>query len=274
MKRERDLLNLEIRNVKLEILYEQTQTIRKCDDTYNDVRKELAVFTQHSDESLADSQKKLNRSLQVMEKKFKRSQKDLNLTFQEFEEKVKGLAREAGDKSAGMVESLKSEVEKQENELAAQKSILEAQQSSTQKLLQDVVELRQKLEKKTRGYKLVTRPRIRTLALSRLSQEPGSTSCRRRYHGWKHILKQPTWKRTEVEMKRKIETDKYLEEIRDMKYWRLLEKAYYWVKTMGYEIDTLMCSVTLSGFSPQSGFWDGEMLQSCQDPAYKQWSWE
>ena len=115
MKRERDLLNLEIRNVKLEILYEQTQTIRKCDDTYNDVRKELAVFTQHSDESLADSQKKLNRSLQVMEKKFKRSQKDLNLTFQELEEEFKGFVRKA--KSAGMTETLEKRLESEMREL-------------------------------------------------------------------------------------------------------------------------------------------------------------
>ena len=38
-------------------------------------------------------------------------------------------------------------------------------------------------------------------------------------------FEQPTWKRVEVEIKRKIVTDKCLEEIREMKYydWRLLD---------------------------------------------------
>ena len=41
-------------------------------------------------------------------------------------------------------------------------------------------------------------------------------------------------------MKRKIETDNYLEEIREMEYWRLLEKASVRVQNMGYEMDMLM----------------------------------
>ena len=77
---------------------------------------------------------------------------------------------------------------------------------------------------------------------------------------------QPTWKRVEVEMNRIIETDKYLEEIRNMKYCRLLEKTYDRVKNMGYEMDTLMCSVACHGLSPQSVFWkDRVMLHNCRD---------
>ena len=45
------------------------------------------------------------------------------------------------------MESLKKEMEKQENELATQKSTLEAQQSATQQLLQGVQEIRLAKEK-------------------------------------------------------------------------------------------------------------------------------
>ena len=77
-------------------------------------------------------------------------------------------------------------------------------------------------------------------------------------------------------MKRKIETDNYLEEIREMEYWRLLEKASVRVQNMGYEMDTLIRSVVYHGLSPQSGFWkDRGMLHKCQEPEYfGQWSSE
>ena len=89
------------------------------------------------------------------------------------------------------------------------------------------------------GYKLVGRSRIRTLAFKAESRTR-IDHLQAKVSRMKSYFEQPTWKRVEVEMKRKIETDQYLEEIREMKYWRLLEKASKRVTNMGYEMDMLM----------------------------------
>ena len=169
---ERNLRKAEMSADKWDILLEQGQTIQTMEEefkrsqnvqdvTLEDVRKELAVFAHRSDKSLADGQKKLNRSIQAMEKKFKRRQKDAESgltealgTRLESEMKELGTRLEALDvigphhaRRREKVESLRSEVVKQGNELAAQMVTLDVQQSAIQKLLQDVAELRLAQEK-------------------------------------------------------------------------------------------------------------------------------
>ncbi len=98
-----------------------------------------------------------------MGRKFKRSQKDADDksgltetlgTRLESETRELGTRLEVLDvivqhhaRRREKVESLKSEVVKHEKELAAQRSTLEAQQITTQRLLQGMEELRHTLEK-------------------------------------------------------------------------------------------------------------------------------
>jgi len=156
-----------------------------CAVIKGDYQKELTVLAQRTDKTLADRQKKLDRSLRAMGKKYTGSQKELNNALQGLEEtlltkdaagkstgvtealerrfesetkeldnkikeldtKLKSLDNvvQHHERRREKLESLKKVIEKHENELAAQKSTLEAHQSATQGLPQDVEELRQTL---------------------------------------------------------------------------------------------------------------------------------
>jgi hypothetical protein len=217
-------------------------------------------------ESLKSEVVKHEKELAAQRSTLEAQQSTTQRLLQGMEELRHTLEKEDSPRRREKVESLKSEVDNHEKELATQRSTLEAQQSTTQRVLQGMEELRHSLEKGDSQIQSCRSASEQNIGLFKAESRTRIDDLQTKVSRMEFFFELPTWKRIVVEMKRKMEAEKYLVQ---------LKEAYSRVRAMAYELAAQMRAVTYRGLSPESSFWqDKALLQLCQDPVKQGWQEE
>jgi chromosome segregation ATPase len=135
--------------LKSEILDQAVRIIRICDGTCAELNHSLQGLEEKLKGLTKDAEGKSAGMTEALEKRIESEIKELDTNIRELDTKLTSLDNvvQHHARRREKLESVKKEMEEQGNELAVQKSTLEAQQIATQQLLQGVQEIRLAKEK-------------------------------------------------------------------------------------------------------------------------------